>query len=98
LKKFPNVRVVQLFAKMTPRVIEDALKAGVSGYLFSHTQDELVEAIRTVMKGRNYSSPEITSWMAKSYRELIGTKETEEKGKPWRRPKTGKHRINSRLS
>lgn len=72
LTKYPEARVIQLFATLDSRPMEEALQAGVTGYLLhSSALEEIIRAIHAVMAGRYYSSPEITSWMAGSYKKLI---------------------------
>lgn len=60
LARHPQIRVVALSAESDVRTIDLMLRAGAAGYLTKHRAfDELVIAIRTVMKGKPYMSPEI---------------------------------------
>lgn len=61
----PNARI--LFVTMqTDRVyVEEAFRAGASGYVLKQAASaELVEAIKTVLRGRYYVSPNISARMA----------------------------------
>lgn len=56
-----KARIVMLTANPSGRELAPAFAAGVSGYLLKGCDfDELVQAIETVMGGRNYISPSIT--------------------------------------
>jgi DNA-binding NarL/FixJ family response regulator len=58
---FPEVRVIILTIHDNPAYAVSALRAGADGYLPKKAaSDELVRAIRTVMQGQTYLSPEIS--------------------------------------
>ncbi|MEO1129781.1 MAG: response regulator transcription factor [Planctomycetota bacterium] len=62
LDRRPNVRVLFLSAYMTDHYIERALDAGASGYLTKgEPARSLLAALRALMDGRTYFSPEIQS-------------------------------------
>jgi DNA-binding NarL/FixJ family response regulator len=55
-----NVRVVALSMHGERQFVEGMLSAGVSGYLLKDCAfDELVQAVRTVLRGKIYLSPDI---------------------------------------
>src|ERR1044071_9204335 len=61
-QSFPSARI--LFVTMqTDRIyVEEALRAGASGYVLKQAAaTELVEAIKTVLRGRSYISPQIAA-------------------------------------
>lgn len=56
-----RVKVLCLSMHAETRFVEAALKAGAAGYLLKDSAlEELVRAIRVVMAGRTYLSPEVT--------------------------------------
>ncbi|MEX1238573.1 MAG: response regulator transcription factor, partial [Cyclobacteriaceae bacterium] len=58
----PGVKVILVSAEVSKDHISDGIKMGIDGYLPKDTnKEELVEAIRTVVKGKKYFSPQITS-------------------------------------
>jgi len=59
------VSVIALSAHTDRRYITEMLKSGAKGYLLKHSAgDELLDAIRTVRKGKTYLSPEIAETVA----------------------------------
>lgn len=59
--ELPGIKVVALSMHSQKQFIEGMLKAGVSGYLLKDGAfEELIDAVRTVMTGRLYLSPDIT--------------------------------------
>jgi DNA-binding NarL/FixJ family response regulator len=58
----PGVKVILVSAEVSKDHISDGIKMGIDGYLPKDTnKEELVEAIRTVVKGKKYFSPQVTS-------------------------------------
>jgi DNA-binding NarL/FixJ family response regulator len=59
--EMPGIKVVALSMHSQKQFVEGMLKAGVSGYLLKDGAfEELIDAVRTVMTGRLYLSPDIT--------------------------------------
>ncbi len=57
----PEVKVLALSVHNEPHVVREMLKAGAAGYVDkSSALEELVRAIRLVMQGKLYLSPELT--------------------------------------
>lgn len=58
--ELPGVKVVALSMHSQKQFVEGMLRAGVSGYLLKDSAfEELIDAVRTVMTGRLYLSPDI---------------------------------------
>lgn len=56
-----NVKVIALSAHPDHRFVSEMLKAGASGYVLKETAtDQLVQAIREVVDGRTFLSPQVT--------------------------------------
>ncbi|MBN1671560.1 MAG: response regulator transcription factor [Kiritimatiellae bacterium] len=71
-----NIKVIGLSMHSDRRYVSQMLKAGASGYL--HKDDafeELAEAIRTVMKGKTYLSPDIAKTLVDEYRRTAEPKD-----------------------
>lgn len=68
----PSARVVALSMHAGRRYVEDMLQAGAVGYILKKcVPEELANAIRTVIQGDIYLSPEITGVVVGEYRKLI---------------------------
>jgi DNA-binding NarL/FixJ family response regulator len=68
--ELPSIKVVALSMHAQKQFVEGMLKAGVSGYLLKDSAfDELIRALRTVIAGRHYLSPDITGIVVDSYLE-----------------------------
>ena len=68
LAAFPQVKILILSAHPDPAFVNDALQAGVSGYILKEdASEELTRAIRAVMSGLNYLSPQVTTAMVRGY-------------------------------
>jgi len=64
----PQVKVVALSMHSQRQFVEGMLNAGVSGYLLKDSAfEELIDAVRTVMTGRLYLSPDITGVVVSEY-------------------------------
>jgi len=65
---FPQVKVIALSMHSAKKFVREMFKAGASGYLLKDCEfDELADAIRTVMSGKSYLTPEITDVVVDSY-------------------------------
>lgn len=67
----PHVKVVALSGHTDQHFVREMLTAGASAYILKHTaSEELMRAIRTVMKGGKYLSPEVTRGVMDAYVEM----------------------------
>lgn len=68
IRDFPNVKIIALSMHSAKKYISEMFKAGASSYLMKDCDyDELTKAIRTVVSGKNYLSPEIADIVVDSY-------------------------------
>jgi DNA-binding NarL/FixJ family response regulator len=68
LRDFPNVKIIALSMHSAKKFIREMFKAGASGYLLKDCEyDELTNAIRLVISGKSYISPEITDEVLDNY-------------------------------
>ena len=68
VEEVPSVKVIALSMHSQKQFVEGMLKAGVSGYLLKDSAfEELIVAVRTVMSGRLYLSPDITDIVVGGY-------------------------------
>jgi len=66
--QYPNVRIVALSMHSDRRFVAEMLKAGASGYLLKDSAfEELAQAVRTVVAGKMYLSPQITGGIIEDY-------------------------------
>ena len=66
-KKHPHIYILALSMHGEIDVIRQMLDSGISGYILKNTgKKELMEALRTVARGDNYFSPEITRELMKA--------------------------------
>lgn len=74
LREFPEVKVVVLTGENQLVTVRQALQAGVAAFLTKEgSTDQLVRAIREVMDGRVYLSPDIASLVVQDYMsEVVG--------------------------
>lgn len=64
----PHVKVVMLTAYRTEDSVRAALRAGADGYVLKDASiDELLLAIRSVAKGMNYLSPDVSKHVVQSF-------------------------------
>jgi DNA-binding NarL/FixJ family response regulator len=71
LKATPTVKVVALSGHTNRGFVREMLKAGASAYVLkSRAGDELLRAIREVMKGKKYLSPDIARGVVDEYVEI----------------------------
>ncbi len=75
----PEIKIITLTMLSTKNSVDEAFKAGVSGYLLKDCDyDELITAIKAVFMGKNYLSPSITNMVLRDYVQLLReTPETE---------------------
>ena len=64
----PNVKVIVLSAYSYKRFVEEALKAGASGYVLKErSYEELADAIKAAVGDRTYLSPSIAPMIARNF-------------------------------
>jgi two-component system response regulator NreC len=70
-KRYPNTRIIALTVHKTEEYLLTTLQAGADGYVLKDaTHDELVIAMRTVMAGKSYLSPDVSEKVIEGY--LVG--------------------------
>jgi two-component system, NarL family, response regulator NreC len=70
-KRYPDTRIIALTVHKTEEYLLTTLQAGADGYVLKDaTHDELVMAIRTVMAGKSYLSPDVSEKVIEGY--LVG--------------------------
>ena len=68
MRDFPDVKVIGLSMHAAKKFVREMFKAGAVGYLLKDCHfDELAVAIRTVVAGKTYLTPEITGNIIDSY-------------------------------
>lgn len=68
VRDFPKVKIIALSMHSAKKFVREMFKAGASGYLLKDCEfEELANAIRTVMSGKTYLSPEIAEVVVDSY-------------------------------
>jgi len=67
-RQFPNTKVVVLTVHETEDYILTALKSGADGYVLKDdTREDLISAIKSVLRGKQYLSPGIAKKMINGY-------------------------------
>lgn len=67
-KRLANVRIIILSMQSADPYVTQALKAGAAGYVLKDSApDELVKAIRQVLSGQRYLSPQLNERLIKIY-------------------------------
>ena len=67
-RRYPQVKVLVLTLHRTDEYIHESLKAGADGYILKDaTHDELRVAIRSVLNGKTYLSPDISNNVVSVY-------------------------------
>jgi DNA-binding NarL/FixJ family response regulator len=68
--KYPNVKTILFSIHSEPPIVQNAVSLGTDGYLLksAHT-DEIVSAIRAVMRGGSYFSPTVAREIADQIRD-----------------------------
>ncbi len=68
VRDYPKVKVIALSMHSAKKFVREMFKAGASGYLLKDCEfDELALAIRTVMSGKSYITPEIADVVVDNY-------------------------------
>jgi DNA-binding NarL/FixJ family response regulator len=69
-KRYPQTRIIALTVHKTDEYLHTTLQAGADGYVLKDaTHDELVMAIKNVMKGKSYLSPGVSEKVIEGYLE-----------------------------
>ncbi len=80
-KHCPDIRIIALTVHKTDEYLHTSLQAGADGYVLKDaTHDELVLAIKKVMKGQSYLSPGVSGKVIEGYLE---GKESVLSDSPW---------------
>jgi DNA-binding NarL/FixJ family response regulator len=67
-RRYPETRVLVLTIHKTEEYIHESLRAGADGYILKDaTHDELRVAVRSVLNGKTYLSPDISSKVINGY-------------------------------
>jgi len=67
-KRYPDVRVLVLTLHRSDEYIQESLRAGADGYILKDaSHDELRVAVRSVLNGKTYLSPDISSKVVHGY-------------------------------
>jgi DNA-binding NarL/FixJ family response regulator len=67
-KRQPQVKVIVLTVHRTEEYIQAALRAGADGYILKDANySELITAVRSVLRGKHYLSPEISGHLIQGY-------------------------------
>lgn len=67
-RRYPNTRVLVLTIHKTDEYIHESLRAGADGYILKDaSHDELRVAIRNVLNGKTYLSPDISAKVINGY-------------------------------
>ena len=82
-KRCPDIRIIALTVHKTDEYLHTSLQAGADGYVLKDaTHEELMLAIKKVMKGQSYLSPGVSGKVIEGYLE---GKETVLSDSPWER-------------
>ena len=80
-RRYPGTRVLVLTIHKTDEYIHESLRAGANGYVLKDaTHDELSIAVRSVLNGKTYLSPDIASKVINGY---LGTGKAAVGVSPW---------------
>lgn len=80
-RRNPDTRVLVLTIHKTDEYIHESLRAGADGYILKDaTHDELRVAIRSVLNGKMYLSPDISGKVIHGY---LGTGKADDVGGSW---------------
>jgi DNA-binding NarL/FixJ family response regulator len=73
-RRYPSIKVLVLTIHKTDEYIQESLNAGADGYILKGaTQEELRLAMRTVLQGKSYLTPDISERIISGY--LGGSKD-----------------------
>lgn len=71
----PEIKIIILSGMADEDHVRQAIKSGLNGYLLkANASTELIAAIRAVMSGHTFLSPEVTGGVMAAYREYLNTK------------------------
>lgn len=80
-RRYPNTRILVLTIHKTDEYIHESLRAGADGYILKDaSQDELRAAIRSVLSGKTYLSPDISANVINGY---LGTSNPSNPSSNW---------------
>lgn len=80
-RRYPDTRVLVLTIHKTEEYIHEALRAGANGYILKDaSHDELVIAIRCVLNGKTYLSPDVSAKVINGY---LGTGRSSDVRSAW---------------
>jgi DNA-binding NarL/FixJ family response regulator len=80
-RRNPKTRILVLTVHKTDEYIHESLRAGADGYILKDaTHDELRVAIRSVLNGKTYLSPDISGKVIHGY---LGTGKTDNAASTW---------------
>lgn len=80
--EFPSVKIIALSSDSDMHLIQNALQAGISGYVIkASAPEELIRSIAEVMDHKVYLCPEVSSLVVNDYMNLVGNR-TVEPSKP----------------
>ena len=72
-RRFPAIKILVLTVHKAEEYVREALKAGAEGYVLKHaTLAELMVAIKSVLRGKTYLSPDVAEQVVTGY--LFGSK------------------------
>lgn len=71
----PDVKIIILSGMTDEEYVSQTIKSGLNGYMIkANAPTELISAIRAVMSGHTYLSPEVTGAVMDSYKQFLDTK------------------------
>lgn len=74
---YPQIKIIILSGMIDEGYVGQAIKAGLNGYMLkANTPTELISAIRAVMNGHMFLSPEVTCAVMADYKKFLDTKPT----------------------
>ena len=66
--RLPRIRIIALTAFKTDEYVHEALRAGVDGYVMKDiSYEELVAALRSVMTGKKFLSPDVSGQLVNTF-------------------------------
>jgi DNA-binding NarL/FixJ family response regulator len=82
-RRHPEIPIIALTVHKSTEYVREALKAGVDGYVLKDaTYDELVVAIRSVLSGKKFLSPDVSGQVVDHFLNKNSASTTES---PWER-------------
>lgn len=90
-RRLPQTRILVLTVQKSEEYVREALQAGANGYVLKDaTYDELVSALRNVLDGKVYLSPDVSGQMVHNY---LSGGTAEKPARPWDRLTTRERTI-----